>query len=69
MKRNEVGYIQADWGITTFYSPVIIFKKLFVGRKTTNIILFWNFLTPSLADGFLLEFEWQQVFSILQDSS
>ena len=32
-------------------------------------LLFWKFFSPVLADGFLLEFEWQQVFSNLQDSS
>ena len=29
---------------------------------------FWEFFTSALADGFLLEFEWQQVSSTLQDS-
>ena len=33
------------------------------------ILLFWEFFTPTLADGFSLEFEWQQVSSSLQDSS
>ena len=33
------------------------------------ILLFWEFLTPALADGFSLMFEWQQVSSCLQDSS
>ena len=35
------------------------------------ILLFWEFitLTSALADGFSLEFEWQQVSSNLQDSS
>ena len=33
------------------------------------IILFWEFFTPALADGFLLGFEGQQVSSSFQDSS
>ena len=33
------------------------------------ILLLWKFFTPALADGPSLEFEWQQVFSSLQDSS
>ena len=33
------------------------------------ILIFWEFFTLVLADGFSLEFEWQQVFSSLQDSS
>ena len=33
------------------------------------ILLFWEFFIPVLADGFPLEFEWQQVSSSLQDSS
>ena len=33
------------------------------------ILLLWEFFTPALADGFPLEFEWQQVSSSLQDSS
>ena len=32
-------------------------------------VLFWDFFTAVLADGFLLEFEWQQVPWSLQDSS
>ena len=35
----------------------------------TIIFLFQQFLTPVLADGCALEFEWQQVTSTLQDSS
>ena len=31
--------------------------------------LFWGFFTPALADGFPLEFEWQQASSSLQHSS
>ena len=27
------------------------------------IIIIWEFFTPALADGFSLEFEWQQVTS------
>ena len=33
------------------------------------ILLFWKFFTPAVADGFPIGFEWQQVISILQDSS
>ena len=33
------------------------------------ILLIWEFFTPVLADGFLLESECQQVSSSLQDSS
>ena len=33
------------------------------------LLLLFEFVTPALADGFLLEFEWQQVSSNLQDSS
>ena len=33
------------------------------------IIIFWEFFTPALADGFSLDFEWQQVSSSLQDPS
>ena len=33
------------------------------------ILLLWEFFTPALADERLLEFEWQQVSSSLQDSS
>ena len=32
------------------------------------ILLFWEFFIPALANGFLLESEWQQVSTILQDS-
>ena len=32
-------------------------------------VFFWEFFTLALADGFSLEFEWQQVSSSLQDSS
>ena len=35
---------------------------------TTAITRFCVFLSPSLADGFSLEFEWQQVSSNFQDS-
>ena len=31
------------------------------------IILLWRVFTPALANDFSLEFEWQQVFSSLQD--
>ena len=33
------------------------------------LLLFTEFFIPALANGFSLEFEWQQVFSSLQDSS
>ena len=33
------------------------------------MLLLFEFFTPALADGFSLEFEWQQVSSSLQDSS
>ena len=33
------------------------------------IIIIWDFFIPVLADGFPLEFEWQQIFSSLQESS
>ena len=33
------------------------------------ILLLWEFFTPTLADGFSLDFEWQQVPSSLLDSS
>ena len=33
------------------------------------IIIIWVLFTPALADGFSLEFKWQQVSSSLQDSS
>ena len=33
------------------------------------ISLFWEFFMPMLVGGFVLEFEWQQVCSSLQDSS
>ena len=33
------------------------------------ILLIREFLVPAIADGFPLESEWQQVFSIFQDSS
>ena len=33
------------------------------------IMLFWEFFTAALADGFSLEFKWQQVSLSLQDSS
>ena len=32
-------------------------------------LLFWEFFPPAWADSFLLEFEWQQVSSSLQDAS
>ena len=34
-----------------------------------DILLFWEFFTPTLTDGLSLEFEWQQVSSSIQDSS
>ena len=35
-----------------------------------NVVFsFWQFFTPALADGFPLEFEWQQIFTRLLDSS
>ena len=34
-----------------------------------NILLFWKFFTPALADGFSLEFERQRISSSLQDCS
>ena len=33
------------------------------------LLLFWEFFPSALADGFSLEYEWQQVSSSLQDSS
>ena len=33
------------------------------------IIIPWKFFTSASADGLSLEYEWQQVSSILQDSS
>ena len=33
------------------------------------ILLFWEFFTPALADGFSLEFEWQQVSSSINNST
>ena len=33
------------------------------------IILIWEFFTPALANGFLLEPQWQQVSTNIQDSS
>ena len=33
------------------------------------ILLFWEFFTAALADGFSLGFEWQQISSSLQNSS
>ena len=38
-------------------------------RKQIIILLFWEFFSPALADGFSLEFERQQVSSSLRDSS
>ena len=34
-----------------------------------SFVLFWMFFPPALADGFSLEFEWQQVSSSFQDYS
>ena len=43
------------------YKAIIIYKLLCLFTS-------WEFFTPALADGFLLESEWQQVFSSFQDS-
>ena len=44
-----------------FYDGILLLLLLFV--------LFWEFFTPVLTDGFSLESEWQEVSSSLQDSS
>ena len=41
----------------------------FSHQRYQIIIIIIEFFTPGLADGFSLEFEWQQVSSSLQDSS
>ena len=53
-----------------------ILSVLFCGQpgQQSPLLLLWlftplEFFTSVLADGFSLEFEWQQVFSSLQDSS
>ena len=33
------------------------------------ILLFWDIFTQALAESFSLEFEWQHVFSSIQDTS
>ena len=53
------------------------FKKIIIIITIINIIIIiiiiiitlWEFFTSALADGLSLKFEWQQVFSSLQDSS
>ena len=42
--------------------------NIFLQNTIISILLFWEFLIPALVDGFLLEFEWQQVSPSLQDS-
>ena len=59
-------------------SVVAIEKGAFGSPSTTGsqliyyyyyYLLIWKFFTSALADGFSLEFEWQQISSSLQDSS
>ena len=55
---------------------IIIIVDVFVVAIVINnntimsiiILLIWEFFIPALADGYLLESEWQQVSSSLQDS-
>ena len=42
--------------------------ELLFSLELVIILLFWEFVTLALADGFSLEFEWQHVSSRLQDS-
>ena len=44
---------------------IIIIITIFI----SIIIIIWEFFTLKLADGFSLEFEWQQAFTNIHDSS
>ena len=59
-------------GITDSFMFHVFFSSLARSRYLSPLIIilpFWNFFTPALADGFSLEFEWQQVSSSPQDCS
>ena len=49
-----------------FFFLLIIMRSIII---IIIILLLWVFFTPSLADGLILDFEWQQVSSSLQDFS
>ena len=51
-----------------FYFPFFDFSVIIIIIIIITF-LFSKFFKPALADGFSLEFEWQQVSSSLQDSS
>ena len=55
--------------ILAFYYYIIITIIIIFIFLFFIFLLFWQFFTSELTDGFLLEFEWQQIFSSLQDSS
>ena len=54
---------------TFFHFPSVFCWNWKINPMTLFFVLFWEFFTPASADGFSLEFEWQQVSSSLQDSS
>ena len=58
--QNPLDVLVSFLTVTT--QPIIIFIIII-------IILLWEYFTPALADGFPLEFEWQQIFSTLQDTA
>ena len=61
-----------DWYFPVFYFLLLLLLLLLLLIIIIIIIIViipWEFFTSALADGFLLEFEWQQVSSSLRDSS
>ena len=51
-------------------TTIIIYSEFNIVIITIiNMLVFWEFFTSALAEGFPLESEWQQVSTCLQDSS
>ena len=61
-----------QWSLSDSKSPQVSRTLLSILAVLTNAVVLFTpleFFTSVLADGFSLEFEWQQVSSSLQDSS
>ena len=70
MKINFGSKIQWLYFLNCYIVPAEIICIKNTVSNINIILLIWRvfFFTPSLADGFQLEFEWQQVSAIHQDS-
>ena len=70
--RDEINERDKSGRVSSYERNIIVYALyIYICIYIYNhyCLLIWEFCTPALADGFLLEVEWTQVSSVLQDSS